>query len=205
MHETNRLPSAPAVDAQDTQILAGRGVLWISDAGAPARPLARGAETGLDASGSIRLLPLSARTPGEALAVALVPDRLAGAASRNGVPMEAGLHRLLHADRLVCGGRRVWVATSAEPERAPYDAQTHGADLFCARTKMRLAPGEPVVLCPGTPDRACGLISKAEAFDLPFPCAECGFDPRAPRWAPPAETPARRSSDALLRRIVRAR
>jgi hypothetical protein len=154
------------------------------------------------AGDAVLVLPLEAvQGP---VAVALVPDALHGAARRHGLPLEAGLHLLRHADRVDLAGWMVWVAGDGAPEEVPYDEAVHGADQHCARTKAAIRPGELVVRCPGTRDRPCGMLFRADAWRLQLPCHACRFDPRQPAWRPASPVPRSRLHE-LVRRVADAR
>jgi hypothetical protein len=154
--------------------------------GGPSAP--RAAET-------VALAP--ARAGPYALSFVLVPDRLSGAISLNGSRLCGGMHPLRHSDRLDYAGRQYWVSASAKPEERAYDPRSHGEPLYCFRTKAPLQEGEPIVVCPGTPAKPCGMIYKASAWLRTLACHGCGYDPSQPEWTPPQT--ARRRLDELLK------
>jgi len=136
---------------------------------------------------------------GDAIAAALVPEALSGAARRNGVRAAAGLHLLAHGDRLELGENALWVSGATGAVPVAYDPEVHGADARCARTKALLAPGEPVVRCPGTPaSPACGLLFRASAWTVAR-CHGCGRDPAQRGWTPPVPKPRRTLHEHLAR------
>jgi len=124
------------------------------------------------------------------VAVALVPELQAGRVARNGVPLSPGLHPLIHADRLDLGTQSFWIGTVTSVERTQYTPSRHGQDVFCFITKARLSEGEPIVVCPGTSEQACGTIYRQEAWERAmesthFKCPNCSFTPQADAWQPP--------------------
>ena len=118
------------------------------------------------------------------VAVAIVPDALHGHASRNGLPLEAGMQLLVHSDRIDLSGWTLWVSGDGAPDEVPYDEAVHGAGQFCLRTKAPLRAGDPVVRCPGTRSKPCGMLYRADAWRLQLPCPACGWDPKQPAWRP---------------------
>lgn len=131
-----------------------------------------------------RVVPVSRE--GDACAVLLVPSAAESRALVNGSAAPSGMHLLRHGDRVDVSEKTLWVSAGAAPEETRYDPQTHGEDVFCFRTKARLEPGEPIVICPGTSKTTCGMIYKASAWELGIPCHNCRFDPSKPAWHPPA-------------------
>jgi hypothetical protein len=155
-------------------------------------PLAEGAQPGAP---RVLFLP-SGAAPGY-LGVALVPAGLAEDVRLGGCRVSPGMHLLRHADCVDFAGITVWISASSSAEEAAYEPAAHGKDGFCARTKARLKPGEPIVICPGTPQAACGLYYKLSAWKLDLQCHGCKLKPSAAGWSPPA--PASGSSlDALF-------
>jgi len=172
------------------------GAVRVSEAGVES---ASGNETDWDA---VLVLPLEA-TQGP-VAAALVPEALDGIATRHGLPLEAGLHLLRHADRIDLAGWTVWIAGDGPPVEEPYDEAVHGAGQHCGRTRARLNPGELVVRCPGTATAQCGMLYRADAWRLHLPCHSCRHDPKRPAWRPPAPQPRSRIHE-LVRLLVGAR
>jgi hypothetical protein len=135
-----------------------------------------------------RLIPTTA-APG-AIAALLVGESSGGGIARNGVPLPAGAHLLVHADRLDFGEHTWWVAAACEVSEVPLDPLVHGEDVYCYITKARLRAGDPVVVCPGRPGGGCGAIYRKAAWDMAlaanarFRCPRCGFEPAAGEWRP---------------------
>lgn len=126
--------------------------------------------------------------PGDrGVAMLMIPEELAGRVACNGQPLAAGAHVLSDRDRLDFGPMQVWVSRGAHAAEVRYNPAQHGADVFCARTRGRLHPGETIVICPGTSNVRCGMLYKAEAWALGLRCHYCGFDPRAQNWKPPVK------------------
>ncbi len=108
--------------------------------------------------------------------------------ARNGVRLAPGLHAVRHADHLRGwrGATRapwtVWAHEDHDVCVQPFQPQegrtTEGIDVpvYCARTKAPVAPGDPIVRCPG-----CDLVYIAEAWLETLPCHGCGFDARVAR------------------------
>ncbi|HEY4761533.1 MAG TPA: hypothetical protein VIH42_13205 [Thermoguttaceae bacterium] len=140
------------------------------------------------------LIPASINTAG--IAVLLVPDELSGRLACGGQPLAAGAHVLFHADQLVWNQLRLWFAREETATETIFDPEIHGADAFCARTRSRLTPGEPIVICPGTVSSTCGFLYKAAAW-MNMRCNYCGFDPRKQSWMPPRKKQG--ELDELLR------
>ncbi len=137
-----------------------------------------------------RVIPAPALDEG--IAALLVPNELAAAVVRNGVPLTGGIHVLRHTDRLDFDDRRYWVAVSVDVETEAYRPEVHGVDQYCYVTKARLEAGEDIVACPGRPGTPCTAVyrsavwDKALAANARFRCPSCGFDPNAGDWEPPA-------------------
>jgi hypothetical protein len=134
-----------------------------------------------------RLLPASA---GNGVAALLVPEGLCRHITCNGVPLPPGAHVLQHTDRVEYGGQVWWVAATSEVREIPYDAATHGEDMYCYITKVRLRPGESIIACPGRPGTGCAALYRKAAWDMAlaanarFRCPRCGFEPAAAQWRP---------------------
>ena len=141
------------------------------------------------------LVPLSRPTEA-ACGVLLVPEGLASAPRLDDAPLAPGLHVLAHGQALDCGAR-YWVSLDLTPREEPYTSARHGEDVFCARSKLRLVPGDTVVACP-----RCGLLYGARAWAAAPACHACRFDTKTASWAPPrpSSTP---DLDELLR-LLRA-
>jgi hypothetical protein len=146
-----------------------------------------------DVNADVVLVP--AATPGGVLAALLLRQGAAQPVRLNNVRPAPGLLELRHGDCVTVGGLTVWVAAGA-PVEANYDPAVHGAELYCARTSKRLAAGEPITICPGRPDRSCGLVYKSAAF--PLLACPCGFDPKSAEWRPTLLPKPTRSLDAIL-------
>jgi hypothetical protein len=121
---------------------------------------------------------------GQNIALLLVPDGLTGKLALNGQLLKAGVHILRHGDEICWNNLRLWVARDDSVKEAKYDPNIHGEDLFCARTRSQLIPGERVIVCPGTVFNPCGMLYRASAW-LNIKCNFCGFDPGLPTWIPP--------------------
>lgn len=134
---------------------------------------------------------------GSAVGVLIVGEH--ARVEKNGVACGPGLHAVGHGDRLTIARTSVWVSADVTPVAQAYDPPVHGDDQFCQRTKSRLTPGESIVVCPGTTQRACDSRYKAAAWALGLRCHVCGHDPKAPRWCPPAG-----ADIARLRALLRA-
>jgi hypothetical protein len=115
------------------------------------------------------------------VAAAIVPVGLAAYVTLNHQPLGPGITVLAHQDRLAVDESVCCISAEGSDAPVAYDPAVHGDNLFCARTKARLAPGEPVVACPGV---GCGLLYKAEAWCIGLPCAACQFDPQKGGWRP---------------------
>jgi hypothetical protein len=139
----------------------------------------------------------------QAVAAALVPDAASGSIARDGIPLAAGLHALPHGARLELDGSTFWISSQSAHEETSYDPQHHGPDVFCFITKARLAAGDAITICPGTPGKTCGVIYKKAAWDMalqsprPFRCPSCGYDPRRSQWQPPRPAPPATLDDLL--------
>ncbi len=116
--------------------------------------------------------------------MAIVPDALSGRLLRNRQPLAAGLHVLLHQDRLELHGATVWIAKNTTTEAFEYQPAEGEPKMFCARTKLPLKAGARVVRCPGAD---CRLLYLEEAWQLLTPCHGCGFDPKLGEWRPAVE------------------
>jgi hypothetical protein len=142
-----------------------------------------------------------------AIGVAIVPDWHVRPAALNGIPLRAGLHLLHESDCLEVGATRYFVSAEVTAEDTFYDPAVHGEDIYCALTKARLVAGQPITICPGTPSARCGVLYKAEAWDLAMrqskpsmQCTNCGYSTSAAEWVPPARK-TRKKLDELYRRI----
>ena len=104
-----------------------------------------------------------------------------------------GLHELRHADRLELRRETFWISTEFSAEETDYDPAKHPPDAFCFLTKARLSEGDPITICPGTPDTACGMVYKRAAWVMAqqsataFGCPNCGFTPARAAWTPPVQ------------------
>ncbi len=134
---------------------------------------------------------------GRTVGALLVPADLGGGVTINGTPAGIGLHVLRHGDRIDMGGHPTWVSADTEPVETTYDPAQHGDDQRCLRTRTRLAAGEPIVVCPGTPTTPCAGMFKRTAWRPTLRCHQCGFDPRARRWRPPARRGGPRLAELL--------
>jgi len=121
---------------------------------------------------------------GQGIAVLLVPDELTRQLSLNNSVLAAGTHILCHASHICWNSLRLWVARTDSARETQYEPHTHGKEMFCARTRSRLIPNEPIVICPGTLTDPCGMIYKKSAW-LDIKCHHCGFDPNQIAWSPP--------------------
>jgi hypothetical protein len=121
----------------------------------------------------------------EGLALLVTPEPFEGRLARNGQLVAAGIEVLRHGDRLEIDDLRVWVSAAAVPIESTYDPALHGDEAFCARTRSRLRPGEPIVICPGTESTPCGALYKAEAWTVGRRCHQCGRASGATAWKPP--------------------
>lgn len=137
-------------------------------------------------------------------AVAMLLNRGRRAVAVNGVPVPSGMRLLWHADRLDVSGRTFWISAATSVEQGAYDPALHGDDVFCFLTKARLTAGQQITICPGVPGASCGVIYKAEAWEMamhsanPMKCPNCGFRPGAAEWQP-SQPRTRNSIDGLLR------
>lgn len=129
----------------------------------------------------------------EAVAGVLLVAGLGGrghsALTLDGVAVADGLHVLRHGACVLYGESRYWLSSERAAEESTYDPAVDGGDVFCARTKLRLEPGDAIVRCPGTPSRSCDLLFRASTWDAALRCHQCGHDPSAPRWSPPLPRP----------------
>jgi hypothetical protein len=190
--------------------MASSVVLWISRDDAPPTevPLADGCA--LSASGigpaavapgapsslEVTILPSSRVAP----AVVIVPDDAPFVLRRNGSRLRPGLHALSHAHSIEFLDFTLWISAEGAPEEAMYDPERHEKEAYCYRTKARLRPGEPIVICPGVPEVPCGAPYKKAAWETGLRCHVCGFDPSRPRWCPPPRA-KERSLDELRRNL----
>ena len=135
--------------------------------------------------------------------VLLVPNDSEKKAKLNGALLGPDLQLLRHTDRLEFGRHTVWIGVVSEADETHYEPAHHGESVLCVRTRGHLETGESIVLCPGTPDRDCGMIYKASAWSEEMPCQECGFDASAPHWEPQGSSEVKASPDVL--QLVRTR
>jgi hypothetical protein len=162
--------------------------------------------TGKTSSDGPLLAPI--RPLGKAIAAFFVPDGFSGWATRNGVPLDSGMHTLEHGDEICVDGHVFWIAAEAQVEQAIYDPEQHGSDMSCYLTRAPILPGEDIVICPGLAGHSCGVVYKAQAWDLamksanPLRCRNCGFHPSDAVWNPPAPK-SRSCLDELLRLATR--
>lgn len=146
----------------------------------------------------------------QVICVLLIPWRVAGRVTCNGIALLPGLHELRHADRLEWDHKVFWISTEFSAEETEYDPAKHPSDAFCFLTKARLAAGDPIVICPGTANTPCGMIFKHAAWAMAqqagtaLGCPNCGFNPARDGWTPPAEKPAG-ELDRLLELAARGR
>lgn len=146
---------------------------------------------------------------GEHIAVALVAPHALGDVSCNGRPLSAGLWPLRHADRLDVDGRSIWIAVETSVDEMRFDPATHGVDVHCFITKKRLAAGDEIAICPGTPGKSCGAIYALAAWRLaqkstrPFKCPGCGYSPTKAVWQPQLPQP-NKTLEKLLNIIAHA-
>ena len=137
---------------------------------------------------------------------ATAPSPSAVVARVNGAGAPAGMHLLRHADRIEVGRTVYWVSSAGIPREQAYDPAVHGEDVFCFLSKVRFAPGDALVACPGTPQRPCGMLISKRALEAGLTCHACGWNPDAPAWrpTPPRRAPAGSAADRLRAR-ARAR
>lgn len=151
-------------------------------------PAGRFGPTDVPSADCVEVFPLDGPHP--AVALAMVPVR-AGSVARNGVPVGEGAHVLHHADRLDVNAEPFWISLESRPVDTVYDPGTHPADAYCFLTRVRLTPGEPIVICPGRPDAACSMIYRKAAWvastasSARFSCPNCGYVPGEGEWHPP--------------------
>lgn len=188
--------------------------LWLTDGDQPRRveAIAPLWLIGGDAAGvadqrcgsAVMIVPIQPSR--QAVAAALVPDAMSGEVSRDGIPLAAGLHELPHGARLEIDEATYWVSAESVPEEASYQPELHGRDVFCFYTKARLAAGDAITICPGTPGKICRVIYRRSSWETalqaprPFKCPNCKFDPKQSQWQPPRKE-RRKSLDDLLARI----
>jgi hypothetical protein len=118
------------------------------------------------------------------IAALLVPDKLSGQLTLNGMFLAAGIHILHHGDEITRKDFRVWAAINDCVSETNYDPNIHGERVFCARTRNPLIAGQPIIICCGTPSNACGKIYSRSAW-MDLKCPHCGFDPNQTGWTPP--------------------
>ena len=112
-------------------------------------------------------------------AVLLVPDELGGLVDHGGEPLAVGTHVLRQRIGVSFERLQIWISPDDEARVTAYDPAVHGNPAYCARTRVRLQTGEPVVVCPGIARQPCGLIFKEVAWELRIACHGCGR-PRRP-------------------------
>lgn len=145
--------------------------------------------------------------PSADLAMLCVPESFGPPVQINGVTRATGVHLLSFGDRIDFDGCTYWISSIRSAERADYDPERHGDDLFCQFTKKRLQAGDEIVICPGRPGAVCGTIALAEAWDASlasgtrFRCANCGFDPLETDWRP---TPLARARERAAELVEKA-
>lgn len=186
--------------------------LWQTVDGEPRRvaastPLWLGRDAGELASeprdGAVLLMAIQPLR--QAVAAALVPNAMSGEVSRDGIPLAAGLHELPHGARLEIDDATYWVSAESVPEETSYQPELHGRDVYCFYTKARLATGDAITICPGTPGKTCGVIYKRASWETalqaprPFKCPNCKFDPKQAQWQPPRAERRKRLDDLLAR------
>jgi len=158
----------------------------------------------LTASGVERAILVRPIQPeGGLIGVAIVPR--SGMIAINGAPKPAGAHGLHHGDSLVVAGRQYYVSVPLIATESLYDPAVHPPEAHCFITKARLAPNDPVTVCPGTTEKPCGYLYKRDAWNQVMSrpgtkCAHCGFHPALPQWKPPAgkDRPTRARLERLL-------
>ena len=143
-------------------------------------PLPAGSEISGLPTDALLLIPLNSRA--ETICAALIPDHFPADVHANGSRCGAGLVLLRSRDELTVAGHRLWIAAPEVVSRSNYSPAEHGPNVFCCRSKRRLAEGEEFVTCP-----RCTSIFRSAAWDLPepLPCHVCQFDPRVRPWEPP--------------------
>jgi hypothetical protein len=192
--------------------------LWSSGDGGPVRRgldgrvwlapdrLGRVAAHDVEHRDGVQILP--AETSASAAALALVPDALVGQVARNGLLVPAGALDLYHANLLEIAGQPFWVSVEFQPEETVYQVGPHPADAFCLFTRVRLSPGDPVIVCPGTASATCGMLYRRSAWlaaqesPTPFVCANCGYTPSRAAWTPPIPR-STRSLNHLFQLVAR--
>ena len=123
------------------------------------------------------ILLLATRPVDGACGVVMVPDGSEARARLNGSRLNAGLHVARHGDSVTVGSANAWFGVSVTPDKVGYDPKLHGDPVYCLRTKARLAPGDDMVVCPGTPGHDCGMMFRASAWIDSLPCHHCGTLP----------------------------
>lgn len=143
----------------------------------------------------------------QVVGVVLVPGQAVDQVACNGISLAPGLHELHHTDRLEVDHKTFWISTEFSAEETEYDPSKHPPEAFCFLTKARLTKGDPIAICPGTPDTPCGMIYKHAAWVMAqqsgtaFGCPNCGYNPARAAWTPPVRRRAG-SLDQLFERIV---
>lgn len=128
-----------------------------------------------------------------AICAILVPDGMAGTVWKDRLPLRGGLYLLGPGTELKVRDQLYWIAADTTPEQTSYEPGTHGEDLCCHLTRAPLSPGEAIVVCPGLPGVACGLLYRATAWrtavESGLACPACGYRQRDEEVSPRA--PAR--------------
>lgn len=118
-------------------------------------------------------------------AALLRPDQSKANVGVNGQRVAPGLHALHHGDRVTVDDRDIWIGVRVTPDQRAYDPDHDGDPVYCARTRVRLEPGAPMVLCRGTPRADCGLRFTTSAWATGIPCHNCGATDDGSTWSPP--------------------
>jgi hypothetical protein len=156
-------------------------------------------------AGAVSIRPITPRDL--FICVAIVPPSVRAGVAINGTPIGSGLHGLRHGDRLDANGHRIWAAANRKAEMAPYDPIAHGERQFCFISKMPLAVGQEIVLCPGAPGKPCNVIYARQSWEMAMQvpsrlgCANCGFHPDDAEWKPVDHAPRKRIDDILAAAI----
>jgi hypothetical protein len=146
------------------------------------------------------------RTP--FIGAAIVPVELHASVAINGSPVGSGLHGLRHTDRVEVNGHSVWVAASLTVETTAYDPAVHGERMYCFISKMPLAAGQQVVVCPGAPGKPCNAIYAKDAWKRAMQtqtnlrCANCKFHPEDAEWTPTEPQSRKRIHELLATAII---
>lgn len=125
------------------------------------------------------------------LGIVMVSEQAAGQIACNGIPLALGMHALRHADRFEIRLETYWISVEYSVEETEYDPSRYPPNSFCFLTKARLVAGDPIAICPGTPDIPCGMIYKLSVWKMTqqsgttFRCPNCGHSPARAGWAPP--------------------